>query len=385
MECEQRIMTSVVVIRGGNPENYVGLMDVKVYDYVAPQEQTVVLIARRPRTDHIFHELKEVRVEYFDVPPGWLGSIVGNLRAFRQTAKYKPNTVVANPGYSIAALLLRLTKGCRVIVDVRSIPVGSGRLARILSTLLFYMPISLPMWNGATFITEGTKSHVNELAPFLGHLRTAVWESGVDEQEIGRNQTESIVTRDSLGIGKGVKVLIYQGTLSDSRGLSETITAFSMLPEEQKHRTLLIFVGTGPAETNLERQAIELGLTESVRFLGMKQHDDVMKILRASDIGVSPLPDYPWWRMSSPLKVYEYCAAGLLLVVTNIPSHHCFKDMAFFAESSNPRHLANAMSEALSLPLSTEEQLRKNAISFAAKSTWRSRAVTLSNLLRDVC
>ena len=77
----------------------------------------------------------------------------------------------------------------------------------------------------------------------------------------------------------------------------------------------LDLLGDGPERTALEARARAAGAADRVRFLGTRPHDEVGAFLRGIDIAVAAVPaDVDAY--FSPLKVYEYAAAGCAIVAS---------------------------------------------------------------------
>ncbi len=78
-------------------------------------------------------------------------------------------------------------------------------------------------------------------------------------------------------------------------------------------RTMLEFMGDGPVRGQLEARAAQAGAGDDVRFHGARPHEEVAEFLRGIDIAVaaSAPGEEPYF---SPLKVYEYAAAGCAIV-----------------------------------------------------------------------
>ena len=75
-------------------------------------------------------------------------------------------------------------------------------------------------------------------------------------------------------------------------------------------------IGDGPVRQELETLRDQLGLTARVQFLGRKAPDELLPYFEASDIGVSlPLPSL-LWDYACPLKLFQYMACGLPVLVT---------------------------------------------------------------------
>jgi glycosyltransferase involved in cell wall biosynthesis len=78
----------------------------------------------------------------------------------------------------------------------------------------------------------------------------------------------------------------------------------------------LTIVGEGPARPALERQAQTLGLGARVRFLGLVPHEQVPALVSGFTIALQPqVTEY-----SSPLKLFEYMAAGCAIVAPDQPN-----------------------------------------------------------------
>jgi glycosyltransferase involved in cell wall biosynthesis len=72
----------------------------------------------------------------------------------------------------------------------------------------------------------------------------------------------------------------------------------------------LFLVGDGGDKQNLEALATELDLADSVVFAGLVPYPQVPEYVAVADIAVSPIPPLYIYKVSSPLKLFEYMAAG---------------------------------------------------------------------------
>jgi glycosyltransferase involved in cell wall biosynthesis len=67
-------------------------------------------------------------------------------------------------------------------------------------------------------------------------------------------------------------------------------------------------------------------------------HEEVWKVLAQAHIGVLPFPDETKFRVSSPIKLFEYMGAGLPVLVTRIVCHTDVirdRNYAFWVETSD--------------------------------------------------
>jgi glycosyltransferase involved in cell wall biosynthesis len=109
-------------------------------------------------------------------------------------------------------------------------------------------------------------------------------------------------------------VLGFVGFVRDWHGLDAIITALA------KHVGApgldLVVVGDGPARPALERQAAALGIADRVRFTGLAPHADVPRLVAGFDIALQPRAV----AYASPLKIFDYMAAGRAIVAPDQPN-----------------------------------------------------------------
>src|SRR5699024_6425288 len=104
----------------------------------------------------------------------------------------------------------------------------------------------------------------------------------------------------------------FVGTLKPWHGTDLLLHALARTDQ----RLELDICGTGPQQEELELLAAELGITQRVRFHGAVAPEHVPEFLHGLDIATAPYPAGEHY--FSPLKVYEYLAAGLPVVASAI-------------------------------------------------------------------
>lgn len=110
----------------------------------------------------------------------------------------------------------------------------------------------------------------------------------------------------------------FVGTLKQWHGVADLIAAFRQVASEKTGVRLLI-VGDGPERSRLEHQADRLpgGLSRRINFTGAVAAEEIPGLLANMDIAVAPYgacSDFYF----SPLKIYEYMAAGLPTIVSRV-------------------------------------------------------------------
>jgi len=155
-------------------------------------------------------------------------------------------------------------------------------------------------------------------------LTTTRWfEEGLVEKGISKSrlmpypngaEIDSFLNKDGKNVHKkyhltSSKVIIYVGAMSRARNLGVLIEAFPIVRQKYK-KVKLLMVGDGTDRENLERLATKLGIEDEVIFTGRVPQTEVPHFIAASDIGVSTVPPLSHYRVSSPIKIFEYMAAS---------------------------------------------------------------------------
>jgi glycosyltransferase involved in cell wall biosynthesis len=108
-------------------------------------------------------------------------------------------------------------------------------------------------------------------------------------------------------------VLGFVGFVREWHGLDTVIAAMAADPATPLE---LVVVGDGPAVPALRQQATELGVANRVHIAGLVAHDAIPELVAGFDIALQPrVVAY-----ASPLKLFEYMAAGKAIVAPDQPN-----------------------------------------------------------------
>jgi len=232
-------------------------------------------------------------------------------------------------------------------------------------------------------VSEPAKQHLVDSWQ-VDHTKIVVMPNGVDIEVFGSDY-DPRPTRAKLGLD-GAPVISFVGGFQYWHGLDQLAKSFAqVLPEVPQAKLLL--VGDGPARASIEQSVTELGIEPAVIITGLVPHNDVPKILAAADIAVIPYPPLPKELWFSPLKLYEYMAAGKAIVASRagqiaevIQDGH----NGLLVESGDVAGLAQAMIKLLKDP-AKREQLGRNARQQAIKHhSWDHYIKRLEEIYRSV-
>lgn len=138
----------------------------------------------------------------------------------------------------------------------------------------------------------------------------------------------------------GDPVVTFVGTLKPWHGVADLLAAAALAKRPWKLR----IIGDGPERAALEEQAAGLGI--EVDFRGAVAPADMPEQLAGSAIGVAPYPDLGGEQQQyfSPLKVYEYLAAGLPVVASAVGQlPQILGELGTLVPPSDPAALAAAI------------------------------------------
>jgi glycosyltransferase involved in cell wall biosynthesis len=145
-------------------------------------------------------------------------------------------------------------------------------------------------------------------------------------------------------------------------------------------------VGTGPLEASLRRQAKRLGLEHTVTFHGfVSDHRDVERLLADSSVAVAPYsPEgMTFTRYADPGKLKAYLAAGLPIVLTEVPPNASAlaQNAGAVLAAYDAQAIAAAISDALESPERWQKR-RTAALGYAKQFDWEALLEDLFRRLR---
>ena len=157
-------------------------------------------------------------------------------------------------------------------------------------------------------VSDGVASYARSLCRSKEKIHVVA--NGVDAQRF-RPDIQAIMPGDDGSFTVG-----FVGTLKPWHGLSDLVEAFCILHAEVPAARLLV-VGDGPERSKMEADLARARVLDAVHFAGSVCHEEVPGWLASVDVAVAPYPETLDCYFS-PLKIFEYMAAGVPAVATAI-------------------------------------------------------------------
>jgi len=167
--------------------------------------------------------------------------------------------------------------------------------------------------------------------------------------------------------------LVFMGHLIEKQGVQLVIEAIPEIIKEIPDFKFLV-IGTGDYEFTLKQKVSELNIDSFVKFTGfIEDHKEIEKLLAKSACAVALYNKEVdlWTYYTDPGKVKAYLAAGLPVIITDVPQiarqiqeHKC---------GTVVKYEKNELVKAILSLLKDEnlnEKYRKNAIEFAKQFDW---------------
>jgi len=156
---------------------------------------------------------------------------------------------------------------------------------------------------------------------------------------------------------------------------------FALLEELIRMRPDLEFVFVGPVHYYCQDSFRRLMRCRNVVHRGERPYEELPQHLATFDVGLIPFVLNDVTRAASPIKLYEYAAAGIPTVATPLPE--CSTHECVLLSEPDPKQFSDEIDRALSL---RGEPAYQALLTVTARSnSWEQRAAVILAALRAKC
>jgi glycosyltransferase involved in cell wall biosynthesis len=180
--------------------------------------------------------------------------------------------------------------------------------------------------------------------------------------------------RAALHLPAAARIVLYQGWISEGRGLENLVRAAALLPPS----VVIVFMGYGDYQETLAARARAAGGADRVRFIPAVAQADLLSWCASADVGIIPYQPVDLNNVySSPNKLFDFIHARVPLVASDLPflrqviAGHALGTVAKL--DSHPAYAA-----ALQTVLARPKAAYRPALDHAATIyTWQAQAAKL--------
>jgi len=209
-------------------------------------------------------------------------------------------------------------------------------------------------------------------------------------QELGTNTEhfspgDKPASRMALGLSPDWLIVLFAGSFNPHHDLGTLLEAFARMAAVEG-RARLVLVGHGALWNSLRARREALGLADRVLMPGNVPYGRVTQYFRAADIGVLPLTasNVKQRNGAIALKLWDYMAAGLPVVVTDFPSTpsaSLLADKAAVVPPEDPDAMAKAFADLLG-STSKRARLAEAGLNYVRQHrTWRQAAAETADFI----
>ena len=318
----------------------------------------------------------------------WLRRVQYLVQVLVWIFEFRRGGVVFTRDLGVASLILQFPRKLRPPLIYEShcfSPTEAAQRSQALSTARVVSPRKQRrlmrregrVWCGADGYIVTTTGNLAELERRFGkRLRVAVIPNGTRLQPDRKFETLHPIPP---------LCVVYAGHLYPWKGVDVLLQALVKL--EGVNATIIGGDAAEPDFQRLQDTSRSIGLGSRVEFVGMVEPSRVSGLLAKGDVLVLPnVGAEPTVNHTSPLKLFEYMAAGKPIVASNLPSiREVLRDgeNAVLVEPGNPTALTSGLRRVLE-DRKLAERIASRAFDEVAEYSWDCRAERVEALLNEV-
>ena len=260
-------------------------MLIDILNEQAKTEDVTLIIINDSKSESLINEIdKKIKIKYLkrkESSKSFIPFIKLNLLLWRLT----PNAVHIHNESICAVVLPRISRSLFLTVHALQVSMKHAKRAKCLFA-----------------ISDAVKDDILN----RGDFNVKVIPNGINLDKISKKENTE------LGVDKKTRIIQVARLVSDKKGQDILIDAISILQEKGYNNVYVDFIGTGPSEEALRKQAEEKQVADKINFLGLRDRKYIYEHLKDYD-----LMCHPARYEGFGLTVAEGMAAMLPVLVSN--------------------------------------------------------------------
>ncbi|AHB47213.1 glycosyl transferase [Hyphomicrobium nitrativorans NL23] len=302
------------------------------------------------------------------------GRLVPMWRAARQARKFKPDVIHFHDGMFLPFAILLAAAGYRVIYDVHEDYPREVFAWRFSWPVRYAASVSYAVleWIGGLMFTKILAATPHIARRFPKRKTHTIRNFPLHEE---------LVASDATPYAMRAPHFAYVGKITVDRGIREVVDA---LPRIDKAQVILDLAGAfDPAA--LREEIERMPGWRHVLDRGWVGREDIARMLGGARAGLVVLHPRENYLYSYPIKLFEYMAAGLPVIVSDFPLwRHLIGDArcGLFVDPRDPAAIAQAMAWILDNPDEAEAMGERGRLAVEDEYNWAQESRTLLQCYR---
>src|SRR5262249_40055809 len=144
-------------------------------------------------------------------------------------------------------------------------------------------------------------------------------------------------------------LVVYVGIMGPQDGIDHLVASIDYLVNEKGRKdTQFVLIGDGPSVPPMKARVAELGLNPYVRFTGSLYGAELRAYLATADVAVSPDPPNAFNHKVTMIKIFEYMACAIPVVLYDLEEgRRSSRGAAFYAKNGDPRDFGDKIADLL--------------------------------------
>ncbi len=320
---------------------------------------SIIIIAPKSDTDRVA-DVGSIKIFPLKSANSAMQRILNIPAAIRAVMKLKPAVCHFHDYEFIFALpFLRLFTNCKFIYDVHEANPEMVEQSRKIPRLL------RPLLSKLVRTSEYILSHLTDYIITCDSNVAKQFKHIPKVEVIFNYPRSSIFIPDQKRLSElkkryaGKVPIIYQGGMSEDRGLFKMIDALNIIKDSRPDILLLL---VGEMSEHLYKRSRELissyDLSGSVDLVGGIPHEDIVNYISISKIGLVPLLPTKKFLKNIPIKQFEYMACGIPVLGGDLPPTSSYITSASCGRIFNSNSSESMASNILEM-LNNESELQR--------------------------
>jgi glycosyltransferase involved in cell wall biosynthesis len=219
-------------------------------------------------------------------------------------------------------------------------------------------PIRKRLVHGGLYCYDECREIINRIG-WYPKMQEQWWGIQLDAFIAPIPQEEVLNVRIKAGFSKNVNIIGFVGRFIEDKGLLDLIKVLQLMDED----THLLFIGAGPLQERIEREAKRLGLSGRLHIMPPKTQHDLASLYRIMNVLVLPSRTGWFWKEQYGRVLVEAMACGVPVVGSDsgaIP--YVIGDCKCIHKEGNAESIKEAIDYALALPKNNADKLVKRAL-----------------------